>query len=200
MNRPNAVRGVLWVHSASAALIPHVLWAMARAGLAPADGARPGPRLFARRPGEPARCCAEIAVTGPAGAADALADDLARWPDLVFEIAVDPAGALPGRRIQAHPELGTWAGDVDAAGNIVLGENLLRAILARAGGDGAAIAEAVDRALGGPWDRLLEPLRPGTAGHAPIPEPAAPEPPAQGACPVLPLVDPALRRARRAGA
>ncbi len=162
--------GVLWIHAARPALTPHVAWALARAGLTLPDGTRPAASMWHARPEDDTRVCAEIEWRGPAGAAARLVGDLARWPDLVFEITEDPAADVPGAQGERHchvPALGTWSGVTDAAGDIQIGEQRLRAIMAAHRGDAAGMASALDAELGTAWDAALEPLRPGTAGFEP---------------------------------
>ncbi|WP_448852271.1 DUF3145 family protein [Corynebacterium sp. 335C] len=176
--RPTATTGVAWIHRAAPALVPHLAWALARAGMVRArDGARVTPADFAARPaGGPGagRACLELAWSGDPGSAGRLAADLSRWPDVVFEIAVDaPAAAGDsgcGERICHVPGLGTWSAATDAAGGVVVGEDALRAAMRRAAGRGeAALRDELDAVLGTAWDAALEPLRPGTAGHDPVP-------------------------------
>lgn len=160
--------GVLWIHSARAALVPHVEWAIARAGLTLPDGTRPGRSSWRARPDDDSRMCAEVEWRGPAGAAARLASDLARWPDLTFEVTEDPADGTPNGERHCHvPSLGTWSGVTDGIGDVQVGEQRLRAIMAAHPGDAAGLARALDAELGTAWDAALEPLRPGTAGHEP---------------------------------
>lgn len=159
--------GVLWIHAARPALTPHVAWAIARAGIMLPDGTRPAASIWRTRPDDATRVCAELDWRGPAGAAARLVGDLARWPDLTFEITEDPDAAIPGAQGERHchvPALGTWSGVTDAAGDIQIGEQRLRTIMAAHRGDAAGMARALDAELGTAWDAALEPLRPGTAG------------------------------------
>ena len=159
--------GVLWIHAARPALTPHVAWALACAGMTLPDGTRPAASIWRARPDDATRVCAEIEWRGPAGAAARLVGDLARWPDLTFEITEDPAADIPGDQGQRHchvPALGTWSGVTDAAGDIQIGEQRLRAIMAAHRGDAPGMARALDAELGTAWDAALEPLRPGTSG------------------------------------
>lgn len=166
--------GVLWIHSARAALIPHVEWAIARAGMTLPDGTRPGRSTWRSRPDDDSRMCAELEWRGPAGAAGRLVADLCRWPDLTFEVTEDAAFAdapdqpTHGERHCHVPALGTWSGVTDAIGDVQVGEQRLRAIMAAHRGDAAGLARAIDDELGTAWDAALEPLRPGTAGHEPF--------------------------------
>lgn len=182
--RPTATTGVAWIHRAAPALVPHLTWALARAGMVRADdGARITAADFGARPaGGPAagQACLEMPFCGDADSAGRLAADLSRWPDVVFEIAVDaPASAGDsgcGERICHVPGLGTWSAVTDAVGGVLAGEDALRAAMrraaARAGGPGygGALRAELDAVLGTAWDDALEPLRPGTAGHLPAPE------------------------------
>nr|WP_120492334.1 DUF3145 family protein [Corynebacterium lactis] len=157
--------GVLWIHSMPGPLQPHVSWALAR--LAMPDGTKPGRDIW-RAQGTGGPLCAEVPFVADAEQISTLAGDLSRWPHLYFEIAQDPAVAdsgvaVDGMRYCHTPELGTFAGQTDAAGNIVVNEDALRALIAR-GGD---LTESLDAAIGGPWDRALEPLRMLTAGFDP---------------------------------
>lgn len=159
--------GVLWIHAARPALTPHVAWALARAGMTLPDGTRPAASIWRTRPDDATRVCVEIEWRGPAGAAARLVGDLARWPDLTFEITEDPTVDIPGAQGQRHchvPALGTWSGVTDAAGDIQIGEQRLRAIMAAHRGDAPGMARALDAELGTAWDAALEPLRPGTSG------------------------------------
>lgn len=159
--------GVLWIHAARPALTPHVAWAIARAGIMLPDGTRPAASIWRTRPDDATRVCAELDWRGPAGAAARLVGDLARWPDLTFEITEDPDPSIPGAQGERHchvPALGTWSGVTDAAGDIQIGEQRLRTIMAAHRGDAAGMARALDAELGTAWDAALEPLRPGTAG------------------------------------
>lgn len=204
-NKQRTRTGVLWIHSAPLALQPHLTWAIARLTLA--DGTKPGRSMWRTRKQSPTcdrdwcesrdsqtqttLLCTEIEWTAELSDIDALVDDLSRWPRITFELAVDAPGTVEGgtgMRYLHTPELGTFAATTDDAGNILLNEERLRAIMARslssngAGSDSyatgvpagsrsagnksadSALADALDEALGGPWDRAIEPLRPGTAG------------------------------------
>lgn len=183
--------GVLWIHSMPGPLQPHITWALAR--LCMPDGRKPGREIWRalKQPGQPHQpgqpnqpasggetlLCAEVPFVAEHDSVVTLVDTLARWPRLYFELAHDPAVdadglAIDGMRYCHTPQLGTFAGQTDAAGNIVVNEDALRSIVAR-GGD---IAGALDAAVGGPWDRALEPMRLVTAGYDPqdcFPTPAA---------------------------
>lgn len=158
--------GTLWIHSMPGPLQQHITWALAR--LSMPDGTKPGRGIWRSLRTE-SSLCAEVPFVADAEAVTSLVDNLSRWPHLYFELAQDPtvddAGmAVDGMRYCHTPELGTFAGQTDAAGNIVVGEDALRSIAAQ-GGD---IADAIDLAIAGPWDRVLEPMRLATAGFEPV--------------------------------
>lgn len=160
------VTGVLWIHSMPGPLQPHITWALAR--LSMPDGTKPGREIW-RAIGQDATLCAEVPFRAEVDTVVTLVDDLSRWPHLFFELAQDPAvdesgRAIDGMRYCHVPELGTFAGQTDSAGNIVVNEDALRAIMARGSGNNSSIAEELDAAIGGPWDRVLEPMRLVTAG------------------------------------
>ena len=170
-----SVTGRVWIHSAPAALCPHIEWAFAAANITAggfgdrrirpawahqlANGSSHGGT--AGGAAVAAYCC-EVELACPESAIRKLVADLMRWENLAFEIAIDAS-----LRICVTPELGYFEAATDEAGNIQVGEMQLRAIMAQHAGDAEALTSAIDAALGGPWDKALEPLRMGAAGFAP---------------------------------
>ena len=76
-------RGVVYLHSCTPAIAPHVEWALA--------GVLDHPvRLqWAAQPVAPTQLRAEAAWAGPVGTAAELAKALSKWPMLVFEVTED---------------------------------------------------------------------------------------------------------------
>jgi hypothetical protein len=146
-----STRGVVFVHSSPTAVCPHVEWALAgvlgtRVALEwTPQGAAPG------------QLRAEIMWMGPAGTGGALAVALRAWPMLRFEVTEEPSPGVDGERFCFVPTLGLWRGRTSANGDIVVGEDQLRALLGEAPADrvGARIGEL----LGSAWDAALEPFR-----------------------------------------
>ncbi|HVL86288.1 MAG TPA: DUF3145 domain-containing protein [Pseudonocardia sp.] len=146
-----STRGVVFVHSSPTAVCPHVEWALAgvlgtRVALEwTPQGAAPG------------QLRAEIMWMGPAGTGGALAGALRAWPMLRFEVTEEPSPGVDGERFCFVPTLGLWRGRTSANGDIVVGEDQLRALLGEAPADrvGARIGEL----LGSAWDAALEPFR-----------------------------------------
>jgi hypothetical protein len=65
---------------------------------------------------------------------------------------------VDGQRFMYVPGRGLFAAATSANGDIVLGEDRLRALVATARGP-EGLAHALDRAMGTAWDAELEPYR-----------------------------------------
>ena len=84
---------------------------------------------------------------------------------LRYEVTEEPSRGLDGERYAVTPDLGIWRGTVGANGDVQVGEDRLRELLATT--EGPQLAQALDRVLGSAWDNELEPFR--TAGDgAPV--------------------------------
>jgi hypothetical protein len=144
--------GVVYVHSSPAAVCPHVEWALsatldARAKLAwTAQDAAPG------------QLRAAASWVGPVGSGARLATALRAWPMLRFEVTEDPSEGVDGERFSHVPALGLWRASTSANGDVVLGEQRLRALVA-ADRSSDGLAAELDSALGTAWDEALEPFR-----------------------------------------
>jgi hypothetical protein len=75
-----------------------------------------------------------------------------------FEVTEEPSPGVDGQRFMHVPGRGLFAANVSANGDIVLGEDRLRGLIASARGP-EGLAHALDRALGTAWDAELEPYR-----------------------------------------
>ena len=143
--------GVLYVHSCPPVLCPHVEWAVAaelgtRARMEWTDqGCAPG------------QLRAEINWRGRSGTAGRLAAALRGWSVLRYEVTEEPSPGLDGERYSATPDLGMWRGTVGATGDVQVGEDRLRELLATT--SGPQLAQSLDRVLGSAWDSELEPFR-----------------------------------------
>lgn len=145
-----ATSGVIYVHSSPAALCPHVEWAIA--GVLNADVGL----TWTAQPAAPGSLRAEIAWAGPVGSGARLAGTLREWPMLRFEVTEDASDGVDGERYSYVPGLGMWRGDTSASGDIMLGEQRLRALISA---NPHNLAAEVHNALGGPWDDELEQFR-----------------------------------------
>ena len=136
-----STRGVIFVHSSPTAVCPHVEWAIS--GVL---GARVSLE-WTSQPAAPGLLRTECTWSGPAGRAGALAGALRAWPML-----------RDGERFCHAPSLGLWRGRTSANGDIVVGEDRLRALLTETPGSQQATTR-VHEMLGSAWDAALEPFR-----------------------------------------
>ena len=144
-------RGVVFVHSSPTAVCPHVEWAIS--GVL---GAKVSLQ-WTPQPAVPGQMRAECSWTGPAGSGGALAAALRAWSMLRFEVTEEPSPGVDGERFCHVPTLGLWSGRTSANGDIVLGEDRLRSLLAEV--PAVKLASRVHDLLGSAWDDALEPFR-----------------------------------------
>lgn len=88
-----------------------------------------------------------------------LASALAGWQNIYFEVTQDPSSGHSGSRWCHTPELGINHRTIDELGNIVIGEDEMRAALNRAGNNMGKLQGEMRNLLAQPWDSILEPLR-----------------------------------------
>lgn len=147
-------RGVVYVHSAPPALCPHVEWAL---------GGPLGRRVtldWTPQPVMPGAVRAELSWQAETGTAARLASALRDWVHLRFEVTEEPSAGAEGERYSATPALGLFHATTGVHGDIMVGEDRLRAALARAaGGSAAGLLAEVHGLLGRAWDEELEPFR-----------------------------------------
>lgn len=152
-------RGVLFVHSCSTAVTPHLEWALARVFATTVDVD------WAPQPVAPGTQRAEIVWHGPHGTAARIASALVPFSTVRFEVTEDPVDGREGERYAVTPNLGLFRGTIGAHGDVLVHEERLRSLMvgARAGGDDADavsdVLEEIDRLIGTPWDDELEPFR-----------------------------------------
>lgn len=177
-------RGVVFVHSAPAALCPHVEWAVAgvlgsaaagaargaRGAAAAGGGAGAGDRPvmgWTPQPAQPGTFRAELSWSGEPGTAARIASVLRGWEHLRFEVTEEPSPTAEGARYSGTPSLGIFHAVIGLHGDIMVPEDRLRAALLAHTGHGAGDAageptdlrSAVDALLGKAWDDELEPFR-----------------------------------------
>jgi hypothetical protein len=146
-------RGVVFVHSAAAALCPHVEWAVNAAVSAPLRFD------WSPQPAEPGSYRAEALWHGPAGLAARLTSTLKRFPDLRFEVTEEPTARTEGLRFSFTPRLGLFQAATGPSGDITVPETRLREVMRQAGVRQRDLAQALRRLLGEAWDDELEPFR-----------------------------------------
>jgi len=143
--------GVLYVHSCPPALCPHVEWAVA---------AELGVRVrleWTPQPAAPGMLRAEVGWRGRSGTAGRLAAGLRGWTVLRYEVTEEPSAGCDGERYAVTPTLGVFRATTSANGDLLVGEDRLRALLATA--TGPQLAMGIDTLLGSAWDDELEPYR-----------------------------------------
>lgn len=143
--------GVLYVHSCPPALCPHVEWAVA---------AELGVRVslpWSAQPASPGLLRAESGWRGRPGTAGRLAAALRGWTVLRYEVTEEASPGLDGERYAVTPTLGVFRATMSANGDVLVGEDRLRALLATA--TGPQLAQGLDGLLGSAWDAELEPFR-----------------------------------------
>ena len=143
--------GVLYVHSCPPALCPHVEWAVA---------AELGTRArmeWSDQPAAPGQLRAEINWRGRAGTAGRLAAALRGWSVLRYEVTEEPSPGNDGERYAVTPTLGVFRSSMSVNGDLLIGEDRLRALLATA--TGPQLAQGLDHLLGSAWDDELERYR-----------------------------------------
>ena len=145
-------RGVVYVHSAPAAICPHVEWAIS--GVL-------GDRVslsWTAQPAAPGALRADLGWTGKPGTAGRIAKALKAWPMLRFEVTEDPCAGSDGERICHLPGRGIWRSQMSANGDLVVGEDQLRTVMAAATSL-ETLRHRLDDVLGESVDAELEPYR-----------------------------------------
>ncbi|MDQ1680777.1 MAG: hypothetical protein QOI42_1636 [Frankiaceae bacterium] len=146
------VCGTLHVHSCPPALTPHVEWALSN---------ELGVRVtlsWREQPVGPGMLRTEGTWRGRIGAAGRLASVLKGWSMLLFDVTEEPSTGCDGTRYSFTPTLGLFSATTSANGDVVVGEQQLRAVLTGAPYVGA-VPVAIETLLGTAWDAELEPFR-----------------------------------------
>ena len=145
-------RGVLYVHACPPAVCPHVEWAVSSA-----IGVRVS-MSWTAQPVSPGSLRAECVWRGSPGMAGRMANALKAWPLLRFEVTEDPSSGNDGERIMYVPGLGVHRATTGANGDLMIGEDQVRALLAHVVG-AEGYSQGLARLLGEEWDADLEPYR-----------------------------------------
>jgi hypothetical protein len=149
----STTRGIILIHSAPAALRPHLEWAVGAVFGAPVD------LSWSPQPAEPRALRAEHNWHGPVGTGAQLASALRGCVRARFEVTEEPVAGNEGMRWAYTPDLGIFAGAVGVHGDLMIHENRIKkAILADALGV-QPLAEGVAELLGARWDDELEAFR-----------------------------------------
>ncbi len=149
----STTRGVILIHSASAALCPHIEWAIGSAVGSRVD------RAWSAQPAEPGARRAEWSWAGPVGTGAALASALRRLSALRFEVSEEPTATTDGQRYCFTPALGAFTAVVGIHGDVLVPEDRLRHAIATDALGGEPIYQALERLMGAPWDEELDVFR-----------------------------------------
>ena len=145
--------GVVFIHSAPAALCPHIAWALESVL------GEPVALEWARQPRGPKLLRTEISWAGEAGTGGKMASALRGWDNLRYEVTEEPSPGNDGSRWSHTPSLGihhTWT---SAGGDAMVNEDRLRAAIAVSKGDSRILCQELDLLLGVAWDAELEAFR-----------------------------------------
>jgi len=142
-------RGILHVHACPPALCPHVAWAVGRELGVRAE------LSWSAQPVVPGTLRAELGWSGSPGTGGRLATALRGWSQLRFEVTEEPTWGCDGQRYSWTPSLGLFRTPTSANGDVMVGEDRLRSLLA----SGTELAAGLALLLGSAWDAELEPFR-----------------------------------------
>ena len=148
-----SAQGMVIIHSAPRALLPHVEWAIGRL--------LGGPTAIKWTPQPLAQggFRAEYHWQSSESFGSVLTSELMGWGALRFEITQDQTPGVEGWRWAFTPRLGLFQGQQASMGNVLVNEHRMRAILENNPKDAAAIERELRNAMGEPWDEELENFR-----------------------------------------
>jgi len=152
MSVASITRGVVYVHSAPAALCPHIEWA-----LSGVLGAQVNLEWTAQ-PAQTASYRAELSWQGVPGNGATLASAMRGWEHVRYEVTEEPSPGYEGERYSYTPSLGIFHAVMGLHGDILVPEDRIRMAMLDAEG-ATGLAQALDQLLGKPWDDELEPFR-----------------------------------------
>ncbi len=146
-------RGVVFVHSAPAALCAHVEWAVAGVLGLPVD------LSWQPQPARTGHYRCELTWSGSVGTAATIVSVLRGWEHLLFEVTEDPTHLSEGARFSSTPDLGVFHAVTGLHGDIMIPEDRLKAAVVKAAITGVPLEAEVDKLLGTAWDEALEAFR-----------------------------------------
>lgn len=153
VNSNQATRGVFYVHSAPAALCPHIEWAVA--GVLNMSVSLE----WTPQEAQHATYRAEFSWMGDAGTAAAITSALRGWEQVRFEVTEEPTLTTEGARYSYTPDLGVFHAVTGLHGDIMIPEDRIKAAVVKAALGEVALPVELDKLLGKPWDDELEAFR-----------------------------------------
>lgn len=154
-------RGEIFIHSATAALCPHIEWAIG------AVVGTPVMLEWTSQEAQPGTMRAESIWEGDEGTCARIVSALMRCRALRFEVTSQAGPGGFGERYCYTPSLGVFRATTDEFGDIQVSENRLRAAVSKEALGGKDIHEAISDLLGTAWDDELEIFR-HAGGDAPV--------------------------------
>lgn len=151
-NRPST-RGMIFIHSASAALCPHIEWTVGAVLESRVDFA------WTTQTAQPGSQRAEFSWGGVAGMGAALASALRQFTQIRFEVTEEPTASSDGERYCFTPTLGPFSARTGAHGDILISEDRLRHALEAESLGGDSLRSQLEALLGEPWDMELDVFR-----------------------------------------
>ncbi|MDF1490318.1 DUF3145 domain-containing protein [Tessaracoccus caeni] len=151
--RQPAARGMIFIHTTSAALCPHIEWALGSVLNAKTS------LEWTEQPAEKGKKRAELSWVGAQGTGTALASALAEFGQLRFEVVEEPSPGSDGQRFCFTPTLGPYTATIGVHGDVLLREDAVKRAIADEALGGDTIYKAMERMLGVPWDEELEVFR-----------------------------------------
>jgi len=152
------VGGWLEIFSAPNALHQHIQWSLSQ--ILGVDIAL----QWNNQPLAPGSGQCRLRFSGAPGIAGQIADALAGWHYLRFDISEEASKGCDGSRYLATPSLGLFHGCVGGSKDIYLSENRIRAVVDTALRNGRDVESALEEALGRAWEEELLPFRIGQEG------------------------------------
>lgn len=143
--------GLVFIHHAPLALISHVEWTLA--GI---SGAPQSIRWWESSRAEAGKSCV-AKWSGADDSAAVLASAFMNLKSLVFEVTEHTSSG--GYRYSFVPSLGMFKAATDSAGNLLIGENQLRAAMENSGSNPLKLQKELRKLLGQAWDDELEEYR-----------------------------------------
>lgn len=148
-----SARGVLYVHSAPAALCPHIEWAVAGVVGVPVK------LDWNSQPAAPGSYRAELNWQGSPGTSGSVASALNGWQRLRYEITEEATPGCDGVRYSYTPTLGVFTAVTSASGEVLVPEARLRNAMENAAAGDLDLGDELTRLTGRAWDEELEPFR-----------------------------------------
>jgi hypothetical protein len=142
--------GLVYIHQAPSSLLAHIEWTVSGVSGAPVSV------KWQKLPSPLDGFTAAIAWSGPEDGGAILASSFMNLRQLTFEVVQDFELGSTGLRWSFKPNLGLYQAATDAAGNILISENQIRAALSKAGDNPLKLQAEIRRLLGQNFDDELE--------------------------------------------